>query len=211
MKSFTTTTSLAAAAIFAAGSIAACSTYRASGGDLENPRPASQTATSDGIHDEPRATSSSRLDLEEQATITLDRLVERDPSLRRFIDNAHGYVVIPEVTKGAVGIGAARGHGVVFEQGQVIGYTTMTQGSVGAQLGGQVYSQVMFFEDAVTLDRFKRGNMELSARASAVAAAAGAAAEADFEEGIAIFALPRTGLMFEAAVGGQKFTFEPKQ
>lgn len=153
---------------------------------------------------------SARLTLEEEAQVTLEKFEQRDSTLRHFIDDSHGYAVIPEVSKGAAGIGGARGKGVVYEDGEAVGYVTMTQGSVGAQLGGQVYSQLIFFEDALTMQRFKAGNLELSARASAVAASAGAAVDADYEDGVAIFAMPRTGLMFEAAVGGQKFTFESK-
>ena len=91
---------------------------------------------------------------------------------------------------------------------QVVGKTTLTQVTVGLQLGGQVYSEFIFFKDDVALGNFKRGNFELGAQASAVAATAGASADADCDKGVAIFTNTSGGLMYEASVGGQKFKYE---
>ncbi len=134
---------------------------------------------------------------------------EADSSMQRFFDTAYGYAIFPEVAKGAAGIGAAHGDGVVYEQGRLVGYTELSQATVGAQLGGQTYREIIFFQDAYSLDKFKRGNVEFSAQASAVAAAEGASADADYAEGVAIFTLPIGGLMGEASIGGQKFSYEP--
>jgi lipid-binding SYLF domain-containing protein len=132
-----------------------------------------------------------------------------DPGISKFFDTAQGYALLPKVGKGAVGIGAAHGKGLVFEKGQQIGTCSMTQVTVGLQLGGQSYAEAVFFETQESLTRFKSGKFALSAQASAVAAAEGAAANARYEQGVAIFTLSQGGLMFEASVGGQKFTFIP--
>jgi lipid-binding SYLF domain-containing protein len=147
---------------------------------------------------------------EKVALETIARFKQADPSLETFFEEAHGYAVFPTVGKAGMGIGGARGSGVVFEQGEAIGSSTLTQLTIGFQLGGQTYSEIVFFQDQKTLDNFKKGNFEFSAQASAVAVKKGASTDADFENGVAVFTLPKGGLMFEASVGGQKFSFEPK-
>ncbi|MEM6757178.1 MAG: YSC84-related protein [Planctomycetota bacterium] len=134
---------------------------------------------------------------------------KRDPTMSRFFESAYGYAVFPEVAKGGAGIGGAHGDGVVYEQGNKVGYAELSQGSIGFQLGGQVYSQIIFFKDKATLDKFKQGEFEFAAQASAVAASAGAGANADYSDGVAVFTTGERGLMFEAAIGGQKFAYYP--
>lgn len=136
---------------------------------------------------------------------------EKDPKVQRFIDASAGYVVIPTVGKGGIGIGGARGTGVLYEGGVPTGMVTLTQLSIGFQWGGQAYSEFIFIEDQGTLDNFKHGNFELNAQASAVAVTAGASADAEFNGGMAIFTQAKGGLMYEAAVGGQKFKVELKE
>jgi len=136
---------------------------------------------------------------------------EKDPSIQRFFDMAVGYLVIPTVGKGGFGIGGARGKGILYENGAETAVVTMTQLSIGFQMGGQAYSEFIFFEDDATLTNFKRGNYELGAQASAVAITAGASADADFNGGMAIFTQAKGGLMYEASVGGQKFKVELKE
>jgi lipid-binding SYLF domain-containing protein len=148
--------------------------------------------------------------LTEQVKGTIALFQERDPDLKTWFDTAYGYAVFPSVGKGAIGIGGAYGEGEVYEQGKLIGTTSLTQGTIGLQLGGQAYSEVIFFRDKWFLDTFKSGNLELSAQASAVAVRAGASADAGYESGVAIFTMAKGGLMFEASVGGQKFSFTPK-
>jgi lipid-binding SYLF domain-containing protein len=133
---------------------------------------------------------------------------EKDPTVQRFFDASAGYVVIPTVGKGGIGIGGARGKGILYENGAPTAVVTLTQLSFGFQWGGQAYSEFIFFEDAATLGNFKKGNFELNAQASAVAVTAGASADAKFNGGMAIFTQAKGGLMYEAAVGGQKFKVE---
>ena len=136
---------------------------------------------------------------------------EKDPSVEKFFNEAAGYVVIPTVGKAGFGIGGARGKGILYENGVVTAVVTLTQLSIGFQWGGQAYSEFIFFENAAALENFKSGNYELGAQASAVAVTAGASADANFNDGIAIFTQAKGGLMYEASVGGQKFKVELKE
>lgn len=139
---------------------------------------------------------------------SIEAFKKTDSTLKDFFAKSAGYAVFPKVAKGAMGVGAANGKGQLFEKGKVIGKTGLTQVTIGLQLGGQVYSEIIFFEDEKTLKDFKEGNVELSAQLSAVAAAEGASKNAKYKLGVAIFTVARGGLMYEASVGGQKFSFK---
>ena len=145
-----------------------------------------------------------------KAQVALDEMIATDSKIESFVAKSAGYVVIPTVGKAAIGVGGARGKGVLYEGGAVTAVITLTQLSFGFQWGGQAYSEFIFFEDAATLENFKRGNFELNAQASAVAVTAGASVDAAFNGGMAIFTHAKGGLMYEAAVGGQKFKVEAK-
>jgi len=132
-----------------------------------------------------------------------------DPGLNIYFSKAFGYAIFPTVGKGAIGIGGAYGSGEVFKKGRLIGKTSISQLTIGFQLGGQAYSELIFFKDKNTLDNFTSGNFEFGAQASAVAVTAGASADADYDNGVAIFTMAKGGLMYEASVGGQKFSFTP--
>lgn len=133
----------------------------------------------------------------------------KDPGLKRFFDKAAGYAVFPNVGKAGLGVGGAFGDGKVYRAGKYIGDTSLAQISFGLQLGGQAYSEVIFFGTSAALDNFTEGNFEFSAQVSAVAVTTGASADADYDGGIAVFTLAKGGLMYEASVGGQKFSFTP--
>jgi len=148
-----------------------------------------------------------------------------------FFNSAYGYVVFPTIGKGGIGIGGAHGSGRVYRQGSYVGDVTMTQLTLGLQLGGQAFSQMVFLEDERAFDSFTSGNFEFSAQATAVALTAGVSAEANtgggatasasggrndakvshggYRKGMAIFTIARGGLMYEATVGGQKFRYKP--
>ena len=135
-------------------------------------------------------------------------MLKNDADMKRFFDNSVAHVVIPTVGKAGLGVGGARGKGLLYEGDKPTAIVTLTQLSIGFQWGGQAYSEFLFLKDASALDEFKRGDFELGAQVSAVAIKAGASADADFQEGIAIFTQAKGGLMYEAAVGGQKFKLE---
>jgi lipid-binding SYLF domain-containing protein len=147
---------------------------------------------------------------EKKAQATIAEFKRVDPSIQTFFDKSYGYAVFPEITKGAIGIGGARGDGTVFEGGKAIGSTVMSQVTIGLQLGGQTYSEIIFFQNKAALDSFKQGNYEFSANASAIAAKEGASKTAGYDMGVAIFTMGTEGLMFEASIGGQKFSYEPR-
>ena len=133
-----------------------------------------------------------------------------DPYMIPFFKKAYGYAVFPTVAKAGMGIGGAFGKGKVYKRGRPIGSVSLTQITIGFQLGAQAYSEIIFFKDNGALDDFTEGNYELGAQASAVAATTGASINADYSGGVAIFTVTKGGLMYEASVGGQKFTFTPE-
>ena len=142
------------------------------------------------------------------ATAAKAEFIKTDPKMAGNFETAYGYVIFPNVGKGAVGVGGASGNGVAYEQGAKVGMAKLTQVTIGFQLGGQSYREVIFFESKKDMDRFKENKIELSAQVSAVAAAAGASANAKYVEGVMVFTMQKGGLMYEASVGGQKLKYE---
>jgi lipid-binding SYLF domain-containing protein len=149
----------------------------------------------------------------------------------KFFANSYGYAVFPTIGKGGIGIGGAHGSGRVFRGGAHVGDTSMTQLTIGLQLGGQAYSQIIFFQDKRAFDEFTSGNFEFGAQATAVAITAGAQAQAGttgtgagasgtqehaktaggYHKGMAVFTVAKGGLMYEASIGGQKFSYTPRK
>ncbi len=147
-----------------------------------------------------------------------------------YFDTAYGYAVFPTIGKAGIGIGGAHGKGKVYAQGKPVGTSKMTQLTIGAQLGGQAYSQIIFFETAEALKSFTSGNFEFGAQATAVAITAGVSVEANtgggasagisggqndaantsagYRKGMAVFTIAKGGLMYEATLGGQKYSYE---
>jgi lipid-binding SYLF domain-containing protein len=147
-----------------------------------------------------------------------------------FFQKAYGYAVFPTIGKGGIVIGFAHGQGRVYVDGKHVGDTSMTQATIGAQLGGQAYSQIIFFKDKSAFEEFTSGDFEFGAQATAVAITAGASASAStggstagasghshaattaggYYRGMAIFTVVKGGLMYEASIGGQKFSYTPR-
>jgi lipid-binding SYLF domain-containing protein len=152
-------------------------------------------------------TSDERAVLRDDATNAMKTAQQDDPTLKDFLDKATGYAVFPSVGKGAVGIGGAFGRGVVYHGSDVVGYSKLTQASIGLALGGQTYREIVVFETEDALNNFKSNNFSFTAAASAVAIKSGAAATAKYENGVAVFTMPNGGAMFEASVGGQQFAY----
>lgn len=142
------------------------------------------------------------------ANDTVALFKKNDPSLTRFFSHAVGYAVFPSVGKGGLGIGGAYGSGILYVRGNPLGKTTLTQVTVGFQLGGQAYSEIIFFESEKVLADFKAGNFAFAAGVSAVALESGASASAKYRDGVVVFTATKAGLMFEAAIGGQKFSYD---
>ncbi|HEY1329312.1 MAG TPA: YSC84-related protein [Casimicrobiaceae bacterium] len=147
-----------------------------------------------------------------------------------FFGKSYGYAVFPTIGKGGVGVGGAYGKGRVYVKGKHVGDTSMTQVTVGLQLGGQAYSEIIFFEDERAFKEFTHGNFEFGADAQATAITASASAKAGstgasagasatknkaatagaYHKGMATFTVAKGGLMYEASIGGQKFKYEPR-
>ncbi len=157
---------------------------------------------------------------------TIDVFKKAVPSV--FFEKSYGYAVFPTIGKGGMGIGGAHGKGRVYAKGVHVGDTTMSQLTIGFQLGGQAFSQIIFFEDERAFTQFTSGNFEFGAQATAVAITAGASATAtttgnsagasggrndaksvgEYYRGMATFTVAKGGLMYEATIGGQKFNYK---
>lgn len=155
---------------------------------------------------------------------------QKSSAVQPFFKNCYGYAVFPTIGKGAIGIGGAYGTGQVYQGGKVTGTASLIKLSIGFQMGGQAFSEIIFFEDKRAYDEFTSGEFAFDAAASAVAitagvqvkmgtqgSTAGASAgpatgghlETDYTKGMAVFVHAKGGLMYEAAIGGQKFSFRP--
>jgi lipid-binding SYLF domain-containing protein len=152
--------------------------------------------------------SSKKNKIVSDASAAKAEFIKADEKMAGLFEKAYGYVIFPNVGKGAVGVGGASGNGVAYEQSAKVGMAKLTQVSIGFQFGGQSYREVIFLESKADMDRFKENRVEFSAQVSAVAAAAGASANAKYVEGVMVFTMQKGGLMYEASVGGQKFKFE---
>ncbi|HEX4851099.1 MAG TPA: YSC84-related protein [Puia sp.] len=133
--------------------------------------------------------------------------LKADPSMANLFKNSYGYAIIPNVGKGAAGVGGAAGKGTVFEKGNAVGTVEMIQVTVGAQAGGQAYREVIFFENKDAFDRFTGNKIEFDAQTSAIAVKSGASANVNYRHGVVVFTQEKGGLMLEASLGGQKFTY----
>lgn len=154
-----------------------------------------------------RAPAADDSKLREETKQSVEAFQKSDSSMAKLFSGSAGYVVFPSVGKGGLVFGGAHGKGLVYEKGQLIGRAALTQVTFGAQIGGQSFSEVIFFESPAALDHFKESNLEMSAQVSAVAAAEGAAQNAKYVDGVAVFTRPHRGLMAEASIGGQKLSF----
>ena len=155
---------------------------------------------------------------------------KKSEAVQPFFKNCYGYAVFPTIGKGGIGIGGAYGQGKVYKKGKVTGTASLAKLSIGFQLGGQAFSQMIFFQDERSYKEFTSGEFEFDASASAVAITAGAQvkagtegatagasagpatgaqAQTTYHKGMAVFVHAKGGLMYEAAIGGQKFSFKP--
>jgi len=161
-----------------------------------------------GCSTAPKSTAG-REDLSADVQNAIREAQNADPGLQKFFDTAAGYAVFPSVGKGAVGVGGAYGRGMLFEKGQPVGYVSLTQATVGLALGGQSYTEIIFFETPDAVNKFKAGDLAFAAQASAVAIRSGASANAKYADNVLVFTMGEAGLMVEASVGGQRFSFQP--
>lgn len=150
-----------------------------------------------------------KAELGRDVATTLAQAKAQDPTLQAFLDRAYGYAVFPSVGKGAIGIGGAYGQGEVYERGRKIGYCDLSQATIGLQIGGQTYTEIVAFQDKAALEDFKRGTMRFAGQATVVALKAGERAHANYMDGVSVLTMSEQGFMLEAAIGGQSFSFQP--
>ena len=134
-------------------------------------------------------------------------MIQADASVQELFTSSAGYAIFPNVGKGAYIIGGASGNGIVYENGSMVGYSNLKQVDVGLQVGGEAYSEVLFFEDQDALDDFKDGEYELSGNATAVIIEKGKSKTIKFQDGIAVATMPKAGAMVGVSVAGQRFGY----
>ena len=150
-----------------------------------------------------------RDDLVSDARAASDRFRSEDSRTEAFFSSAYAYAVFPKITKGGAGIAGAYGRGVVFRDGKMLGYTDVTQGSIGAQLGGMSWSEIVFFQDEWTFNQFKANKFAGTADASFAGPKQGGTNTLNYSDGVMIFTMDTRGFAASAAVGAQQFKFEP--
>jgi lipid-binding SYLF domain-containing protein len=149
-------------------------------------------------------TTAERASIDADANQALASMTDKDPDLRGVLDRSAGYVVFPSVKQGGFVVGGAGGKGVFFEHGRPAGYAQLSQASVGAQVGGQAFSEVIVMRDRAAVDKMKASKFDLGGQASATMIKAGAASAAQFNDsGIAVFVEPRGGAMLNVSLTGQ--------
>ena len=149
-------------------------------------------------------------DVSDKSAEAIKEFKKTNEKIDKYFSSAYGYAVFPSIGKGGLGIGGATGNGTIYKGGAVVGDCKMTQLTIGFQAGGQSYSEVIFFQDKASFERFTADKFEFSAQATAVALTSGAAFDVDYRDGILVFTVVKGGLMYEASVGGQKFKTEMK-
>lgn len=133
----------------------------------------------------------------------------QDSGIQHFFDTSYGYTVFPKVYKGAFFVGGAYGKGQVYKQDVMTGYSSLSQASLGLSFGGEYFREIVFFSTKSEYDEFCSEEFAFSAQISGVALTKGAAAKANYEDGVAVFIIAQKGLMVDASLGGQKFQFTP--
>ena len=153
---------------------------------------------------------SAREELQIDAQETLRRMQDRDPGLSELLAQSAGYAVFPQVGKGGALVGGAYGRGIVYQDGQAVGYVELNQASLGAQLGGETFAELIVFENERALQQLQNGTYDITGQASATALTQGAARGASFgQNGVAVFLVPRGGLMVDLSVAGQRLNYQP--
>ena len=152
-----------------------------------------------------------KADLIEDSEKALAEMIEKQPKLQSFKDKSYGYAVFPKVTKAAFGVGGAGGKGIVYKNHVPMGESTLSQVNIGFQAGGQQYKEVIFFENAKAYEKFTNKKVKFDGQASAVAITEGGSVDVAFKDGLAVFTQTSGGLMFEASIGGQHFSYKPKK
>lgn len=150
-------------------------------------------------------------DLISDADATLQRMQSRDPTLMATLQRSAGYAVFPDVGKGGAIVGGAYGRGVLYENGQPTAFVSLSQASIGAQIGGASFSELIIFETQEALESLRNGDYMGGTQVNATAFTAGAAGSTEFQDGIATLVEGGAGLMLDASFAGQRLGYEPME
>ena len=149
-------------------------------------------------------------ELVNDAEVALQSMLKKTPKLESYYKESYGYAVFPKVTKAGIAFGGAFGNGMVYNHHQVVGTSKLKQASIGLQFGGQQYSEVIFFENQISFEKFINGKLKFDGQASAVALKEGASIDMAYQDGVAVYTATKGGLMYEASLGGQHFKYASK-
>ncbi|MFD2517492.1 lipid-binding SYLF domain-containing protein [Salinimicrobium flavum] len=168
-------------------------------------------AQDDDVNDKEIVDQDERAKLQSDAEEAKQAFIAEDPRIKEHLGNAAGYAIFPNVGKGAWILGGAAGNGVVYEKGQLVGWTELRQVDIGFQIGGQAFREIIIFETQAALDRFKEGNFEFEGSASAVIWDKGKGESIQFQDGVGVALMPKAGAMVGISVGGQEFDYRDNQ
>lgn len=147
-------------------------------------------------------------DLQAEAQQAVNRFTQEDPGIKKVLDKSPGYAVYPDVGKGGLIIGGEHGKGIVYEKGRAVGETSLTGGSIGALAGGVSFREIICFQNPGALQDFKSGAFDVNAQASGVETTRGTDIRTKSGKGATVFVMPRSGIMGDASIGAQKYTFK---
>ena len=143
------------------------------------------------------------------AAAAIGKFKEKNPALETYFEQAHGYAIIPGITRVAIGFGGAYGRGLVVEGDELVGWTSFSQLSSGLQLGAKYFSMIVFFKDEADIEDYKRSQFQFLGQAGIDVATVGVSGTPAYNEGVAIFAMTRLGLMAEFSYSGARFKYKP--
>lgn len=154
------------------------------------------------------STRAEQQSLQTSARATLDEMIAQNPAIQDTIHNVPAYAVFPSIGKGGVLVGGAHGRGILYENGVPTGYVAVEQASIGAQLGGQSFSELLVLRSPSEVSAVKSGNYSVGAGVGAVVLSTGAAAHTTFDPNASVFVMPRGGLMVDVSVSGQRIKYQ---
>ncbi len=154
-------------------------------------------------------TKEGKQDLAFDARNALVEMQTADPTLDAKLQTSHAYAVFPNVGAGGFIVGGEYGRGVVFRNGNVLGYASLKSASVGLEAGGQTFDELILFQDSAALDRMINQGLSFTGQAEGTALKAGTAQQVAFRNGIAVFIRPIGGLMANVSIGGQSISYVP--
>ncbi|HWE96339.1 MAG TPA: lipid-binding SYLF domain-containing protein [Tepidisphaeraceae bacterium] len=150
-----------------------------------------------------------RVAMQDEAKAAIERIQAQDPGVRDLLNRAYAYVIFPDVGEASLGVGGAHGRGYAYQNGQLVGTVTITEGSVGLQAGGATYSELLVFQSDAPFNRLRNNVFAFGADATATIVKSGAAAQTQFNNGVQAYVMPKGGFEAGIAVKGQKFHFNP--